>query len=93
MDDPTATDVITFPLEERAAGLLDGEIVVSTDTALKQAAAHHSGPLREVHLYVVHGLLHLLGHDDLERHEADRMNRLQEAHLSSWSEFRSLTDD
>ncbi|MEC9475421.1 MAG: rRNA maturation RNase YbeY [Planctomycetota bacterium] len=93
MDDPTATDVITFPLEETIAELVDGEIVISTDTALKQASEHNFGPLREVHLYVVHGLLHLLGHDDLDPQEAEQMRRLQEAHLGSWNRFRGVTDD
>ncbi|MAW76841.1 MAG: rRNA maturation RNase YbeY [Planctomycetes bacterium] len=90
MDDPTATDVITFPLEETVSGRLDGEIVISTDTALRHASEHHCEPLREVHLYVVHGLLHLMGHDDLDRAGEEQMNCLQEAHLGAWSEFRGL---
>ena len=85
MDDPTVTDVITFPLEERRSGHLDGEIVISTETAVRQAPEHHLGPLEETHLYVIHGLLHLLGHDDLHPAQAEAMGRLQEELLERWN--------
>ena len=93
MDDPTATDVITFPLEEPLEGILDGEIVISTDTAIRQAAERNCSALREVYLYVVHGLLHLLGHDDLEAKQAEAMNQLQEAHLESWGQSRGFIQE
>ena len=93
MGDRSATDVITFPLEETISGLLDGEIVISTDTGLKQAQERGCAPLREVHLYLIHGLLHLLGHDDIQLEEAEAMNRLQEAHLGAWVEFRGSLYD
>lgn len=62
-DEPT--DVITFVLEQ-AAGYLDGEIVVSADTAA--SAARHFGwsIASELLLYVIHGALHLAGYDDLQ---------------------------
>jgi probable rRNA maturation factor len=63
MDDPTATDVITFE-GERAAGLA-GEICVSADTARTYAKAHGRDFAAELTLYVVHGWLHLAGYDDL----------------------------
>jgi probable rRNA maturation factor len=81
-----ATDVLSFPAEderESASGLdfVDGvseflgDIVVSTDTALRQA--NNAGHLfaREVDELVIHGVLHLCGYD----HETDRgqMNRLE----------------
>jgi probable rRNA maturation factor len=85
MNDPSVTDVITFPLEERDSGQLDGEIVISTETAVRQAPEHHLGPLEETHLYVIHGLLHLLGHDDLQPAQAEAMARLQEELLERWN--------
>ena len=84
MDDPSPTDVITFPLEEGERGVIDGEIVVSTETAMRQAPEHHLGPCEEVYLYVIHGLLHLMGHDDLDPREAALMSRLQNALLERW---------
>lgn len=52
---PEPTDVLSFP---------HGEIVVSGDTARREAAARGIPPLHELVLYVVHGALHLAGHDD-----------------------------
>lgn len=49
------TDVLSFP---------HGEIVVSADTAAREAKSRGIPPLHELVLYVVHGALHLAGHDD-----------------------------
>ncbi len=69
MDVPGATDVITFP---------HGEIVVSATTAAREAASRGEPVGREVLRYVVHGLLHLNGHDDVVTRERDAMWRVQE---------------
>ena len=50
-----ATDVITFQ---------HGEIVVSVETAAKQAIEFETDLLQELRLYIAHGLLHLAGYDD-----------------------------
>jgi probable rRNA maturation factor len=83
--DPSTTDVITFegnPLLESA-----GEICVSADTAAAYARSHDHDFSTELTLYLVHGWLHLAGHDDLQplkkramrRAEARAMRVLQEA--------------
>ncbi len=74
MDDPSPTDVITFQ---------HGEILISTDTAIRQAAAHDNDPQRECALYLIHGLLHLHGHDDHLPDESAAMKRLQESILDT----------
>ncbi|HEY4813223.1 MAG TPA: rRNA maturation RNase YbeY [Chthoniobacterales bacterium] len=51
----TATDVITFQ---------HGEIVVSVETAARQAIEFETDLLQELRLYIAHGLLHLAGYDD-----------------------------
>jgi probable rRNA maturation factor len=63
---PGPTDVITFDLAAGPAGTagLRGDIVVSTETARRQARACGWTPRRELAYYVVHGILHLTGHDD-----------------------------
>jgi probable rRNA maturation factor len=66
---PGATDVITFE---------HGEIVVSADTAKLAAAEHGHGLLDELGLYIIHGLLHLNGYDDLEPRARARMHRVQD---------------
>ena len=64
LDDPKATDVITFS-GEPAFGTA-GEICVSADTAERFAVKKSHDFSAELTLYVVHGWLHLAGYDDLE---------------------------
>ena len=71
MDDPTATDVITFE-GDRTAGLA-GEVCVSADTARAYAEAQDRDFATELTLYVVHGWLHLAGYDDLQPAKKRRM--------------------
>jgi len=86
MDDPTATDVITFG-GDKTAGLA-GEICVSADTAARfvglplvgtPASARRQAPAlqgafsSELTLYLVHGWLHLAGYDDLQPAKKRRM--------------------
>lgn len=85
------TDVISFLLEldeppsvapaekrprRRGAGKrIGGEIVISAETALRNAARYRVAPQRELALYLVHGLLHLCGYDDLSLKEKRLMRR------------------
>lgn len=57
------TDVLSFLLEQ-SPGCVEGEIIVSADTARERAAEFGCTPHEELLLYVVHGALHLLGYDD-----------------------------
>ncbi|HWA98836.1 MAG TPA: rRNA maturation RNase YbeY [Pirellulales bacterium] len=57
------TDVLSFLLES-GEDSLEGEIVVSTDTATSMARELGRSPADELLLYVVHGALHLVGYDD-----------------------------
>jgi probable rRNA maturation factor len=69
MNMPGATDVITFD---------HGEIVVSADTAKRCAAEHGHGMIEELALYIIHGLLHLNGYDDIELRDRVKMHRVQD---------------
>src|SRR3954471_16970524 len=64
MNDPTPTDVITFD---------HGEILISTETAKRQARQFGTSFVQELRLYLVHGLLHLSGFDDKTRAGAAEM--------------------
>ncbi len=70
MDVPGPTDVITFP---------HGEIVISATTALRQASEFGQEFHRELIRYIVHGLLHLNGHEDASAEGAAAMWTTQEA--------------
>ena len=52
------TDVLSFVLD-RTDSTLDGEVIVSTDTAVSRAAEFHMSADEELLLYVIHGMLHL----------------------------------
>ena len=57
------TDVLSFLLE-RDEGSLEGEVIVSSDTAARRAAEFGWSAADELLLYVIHGTLHLVGYDD-----------------------------
>lgn len=59
------TDVLAFNLTgRRSSGKIFADIVVSTDTAIRNAKIFKTNPLYEVYLYIIHGLLHILGYGD-----------------------------
>ena len=63
------TDVLTFQ---------HGEMFISVDTARRHARAFGNSLVRELKLYIVHGLLHLHGFDDQTPGEAHKMKAAQE---------------
>jgi len=77
---PTPTDVLTFPLSDRPDFLV-GEIVVSTETAQRQARSRRHDPLAETYLYVIHGLLHLCGYEDTTPASRQLMRRRERHYL------------
>lgn len=73
----SATDVITFPLSG-AGEPLSGEIVISVETAARQARQRGLSCEHEAWLYLIHGILHLCGYDDTAPRAAARMRRRQQ---------------
>jgi probable rRNA maturation factor len=69
------TDVISFPLSGPEDQELAGELIVSAEMAAETAAGIGIDPRDELALYVVHGLLHLCGYDDLTEADAAEMRR------------------
>ena len=69
LDDPTETDVITFPY---------GEIIVCPAVARDRAPEFRQSVDDEVLLYALHGLLHLAGYDDTKPAAAKKMAEAQE---------------
>ncbi|MCH2178238.1 MAG: rRNA maturation RNase YbeY [Mariniblastus sp.] len=72
------TDVLSFVFE-RESGRLSGEVIVSADTAKRVADEMNSDYSIELLLYVVHGILHLVGYDDKMPKDRQSM-RLKERH-------------
>ncbi|MCA8974618.1 MAG: rRNA maturation RNase YbeY, partial [Planctomycetes bacterium] len=73
LDDPTPTDVISFDIDDTA------ELVVSVETA-RRIARECGHPVRsEVALYIVHGILHVCGFDDIAPRDRARMRAAERA--------------
>jgi probable rRNA maturation factor len=58
-----ATDVLSFPAGRGHQKEFLGDIAISIDTARRQAAQYDAPLQNEVNRLLIHGLLHLLGHD------------------------------
>ncbi len=76
------TDVLAFSMREGenlkgAEGIL-GDVVISTETAIRQARSYKRKIEDEINLYLVHGILHLVGYDDSSARESKRMQAMQE---------------
>jgi probable rRNA maturation factor len=100
LGDDTPTDVISFrydrgdragghPAGESAAGGPFGELVISAETAVREARARRIPPERELLRYAIHGLLHLLGHQDSTPSGRARMRLLEDRHLGEERPARS----
>jgi probable rRNA maturation factor len=66
MGESGPTDVLTFDLSEggEGSGLLDADLLLGIGEARRQASERGHAVERELLLYLVHGVLHCLGHDD-----------------------------
>lgn len=82
-DDPTPTDVITFPINGtgQKGDPIVGEIMVSVETAARAAAEQGHDATVETLLYVVHGVLHLAGFDDRTPADRVKMRKLERVAL------------
>lgn len=79
--DPTTTDVLTFSLGEGAC--LDVDLYVCLDEAGRAAGARGHPVERELLLYIVHGVLHCLGHDDHDEAAAAAMHAREDEVLTA----------
>ncbi len=81
MDKPT--DVLAFAMREGALSALRpemlGDVVISIDTAARQAASASRSVEDEIAMLLAHGLLHLLGADHRDRTEERRMTARTDA--------------
>jgi probable rRNA maturation factor len=84
------TDVLSFVLEHGPAGL-DGEIIVSADTAAASAVQFGWSAADELLLYVIHGALHLVGYDDREPADREQMRLREREFLAGFG--RTPRDD
>jgi probable rRNA maturation factor len=97
MGEPGPTDVLSFPMDELRApepdeepplGLL-GDIVLCPEVTAAQAADSSRTPEEEADYLLIHGLLHLLGHDHAEEAEKKVMFDLNDRIIAAWNASRS----
>jgi probable rRNA maturation factor len=75
------TDVLSFPLFEAGQSghepveRMLGDVVISLDTARRQAADYDATLQNELYRLLIHGILHVLGHDHEESVQRDKMER------------------
>jgi probable rRNA maturation factor len=96
MDLPGPTDVMSFPMDELRApeddeeppmGLL-GDIVLCPQVTARQAPDNGRSVDGEAEYLLIHGLLHLLGHDHAEPEEKTVMFGLNDRIIAAWDQAR-----
>lgn len=82
-DDPSPTDCISFPIDNADASgyRVMGDVFVCPQTAIGYVKENGGDAYQEVTLYVIHGLLHILGYDDIEESEHDAMRNAEAVNL------------
>lgn len=76
LDHDYPTDVLSFPLSDPGAPLV-GEVIISADTAIKNANEYGNLANEELLLYLVHGVLHLVGLGDKSPADAKKMRQAE----------------
>ena len=84
-DDDSLTDCITFPIDEEEDSYyrLLGEVLICPYTAILYAEKNQKDPYLETTLYLIHGLLHLLGYDDIENIERKKMRQAEKRNMKN----------
>ncbi|MEA5632976.1 MAG: rRNA maturation RNase YbeY [Cutibacterium granulosum] len=93
------TDVLSFPMDELRVpadgqtpptGVL-GDIVMCPTVTARQAPENGRTPDGEAEYLLIHGLLHLLGHDHAEPEEKRIMFGLNDEIIAAWDEHRQAS--
>ncbi|MBU6238484.1 MAG: rRNA maturation RNase YbeY [Planctomycetes bacterium] len=82
------TDVISFDLSDENANqhdepYLEGEVIVSWQTAQRVASENQWDPALELLLYVIHGMLHIVGLDDSSPSQSQQMRERERHYMNA----------
>lgn len=89
LKEPTPTDIMTFPYDpEDGQG---GDVVISVDTAARNALEANWELPDELEFLMLHGLLHILGGDDHSDGARAAMLEHQHVLLASWTGIRQMS--
>lgn len=97
-NDPSVTDCVSFPIDlydNNLEGdyLMMGDLFVCPAVAIEYATAHKKNLYEEVSLYIVHGLLHLMGYDDIAINDRKEMRTAERRHLKALKKLGLLLKD
>ncbi|HPS55119.1 MAG TPA: rRNA maturation RNase YbeY [Sedimentisphaerales bacterium] len=80
----SATDVISFDLSDETCDVKLFDIVVNAERAIRQAEERGHDSKAELALYIVHGLLHNLGFNDMTEEDAAMMHKMEDKILTKY---------
>jgi len=91
-DNPT--DVLSFPMEDdininSVDNYILGDIVISAETALKQAKEYEHSLEREIAYLVAHSMFHLMGYDHMEEIEKKKMRKKEKSVMKALELFKN----
>lgn len=81
------TDIITFNYNENNV-ILEGEILISYDMALENAKRFNCSLNSELVRLIIHGILHLLGYNDIEKEERKIMKRKENLYVKMFENIK-----
>ena len=85
LDHDYETDVLSFVLnKDDQQKLLVGEVIVSADTATTVAKEMDIDPIDELLLYLIHGMLHLVGFDDKDPNSRQLMRQAERKYTADF---------
>lgn len=91
--DPSPTDCISFPIdspetkEEEGKQRILGEVFVCPKVAIEYATEQRLDPHLETKLYIIHGILHLIGYDDMDSPSRRKMRQMEQKCLKICEPF------
>ena len=80
------TDIITFNYSGENYNL-DGEVFVSLEDACENAVKYKVSLQMELTRLIIHGILHLLGYDDIRENDKKKMKRLENRLVKKYAHF------
>ena len=86
------TDVLAFPMRESSGVSKDspllGDVVISVETAKREAKKRKTLLQKELDIYLVHGILHLLGYNDVKFRDKKKMRGMEDKILCAYLKGR-----
>ena len=93
------TDIITFDTSEYDEQIADNkvdrisaDIIISLDTVAANAVTYGADFPQELYRVIIHGILHLIGYDDLNEADSCRMRKAEDEALALLPKFGILGD-